>query len=1087
MSPLETVQCPVLVGRDDVGAWPSGGWPRRHAATGARSSSRVRPASARAVSSGRSGAGRARRASGRWLSRHRTPGSIEVPAALFLDLARTMRDTPALADVGQAIIDRWTAATSEGGATYSRAFVLDVVDRIRAVIDAPTVLVFEDLQWADDLSLEAIGELARRAGSIPLFVLAAYRRDETLPGTPLRDWRSRLLTQRLAEEVRLERLDLAQTATVTTLLLATGLPAPARSSGRSICARTGCRSTSRSCSRPCVWPAAIDASAIRDVPVPDSIEDAVLARLARRSPDARAVARAGAVIGRCFVPEVLAGVMDRPVVRTCRPPPGARRPRVPAQPRDGRRRVLRLPAPAPSGCAYRIRPMWTCAGITPEPANSGASSMGRPRSMRHSTSSGPVGGMPHSGRRSPARQEAAASVGPSRGIRAVPARRREHAGRPPRPGARGVARAPVRRGRCDRAQRGRGGRCASRRRRLPCSRTTRPRPRTSSVPSSPSGGGWVPRCTSAGRWPRHPGRPGGPPAGSRCATKDPLDRTTLLVVQVDSMELDAALTTAAVLGAAARAAGDTAWSWPRRLGQPWRPSSAGIGRWSDVHASRSPTRHAPLDTRRPRSPRIATRRCMPVAPSTTRRPSGAWRSAGSTRTRSSSRTAPTSWAPIQAEVDWAAGRWDLAMPIAEQTIVDRGCARAPAMAGWWLGVVPAGTRRGGARPRGPRWPPLRSATGAGSSSGGCRHGGRSPSSPLWPVITRRRSDGARRRWPSPPIRGSYRPRAVRPHRRPGLPGEWTSGCGAALAGRVRGAPRGDTGIRPGRRCTTVAGRSRSTPARRARRACPWRPRSPAGTRSAESWEATLARLDLASCLARSNRFAAATAVAVQARAAAERLPSPFLLARADELIRHGRGRIVEDDRMASAHCPRVRRRPAHRRRPHERRDRRRAGHRAEDGEQPRRAHPGQARCLAAGRDRGLGQLGAIGACPASRDDRALGQSRGRRLLALLGAGLLVVAGVAWAVTRPPSDAVTTAVASPSTAALLPSGTPGGIRDRAIRDRRGAGLAGDGWPRGRAGGGVRRVGSRRALVRLRRRRRRRPSCAPHSTCRTATTA
>jgi DNA-binding CsgD family transcriptional regulator len=47
--------------------------------------------------------------------------------------------------------------------------------------------------------------------------------------------------------------------------------------------------------------------------VPDTIEDAILARAARLSPEAREVARAGAVIGRCFVPEVLAGVLDRPL------------------------------------------------------------------------------------------------------------------------------------------------------------------------------------------------------------------------------------------------------------------------------------------------------------------------------------------------------------------------------------------------------------------------------------------------------------------------------------------------------------------------------------------------------------------------------------------------------------------------------------------------------------------------------------------------------------------------------------------------------------------------------------------------------
>ncbi len=318
MSALETVQCPVLVGRDEILALAE----RRLTET-AHGNGRT------LLLAGEAGIGKSRvmgairrqaRATGfREILAEIAPQDHDVPAALLLDLARTMRDTPALADVGEAILDRWSAAISEGGATYSRAFVLDVVDRIRSAIDAPTVLVFEDLQWADDLSLEAIGELARRAGSMPLFVLAAYRRDETLPGTPLRDWRSRLLTQRLAEEVRLERLDLAQTATVTTLLLATGLPAPAEVVKEVHQRSDGVPLHIEELFAAVRLAGAIDASAIRDVPVPDSIEDAVLARLARRSPDAQAVARAGAVIGRCFVPEVLAGVMDRPVTELAGP------------------------------------------------------------------------------------------------------------------------------------------------------------------------------------------------------------------------------------------------------------------------------------------------------------------------------------------------------------------------------------------------------------------------------------------------------------------------------------------------------------------------------------------------------------------------------------------------------------------------------------------------------------------------------------------------------------------------------------------------------------------------------------------------
>jgi DNA-binding CsgD family transcriptional regulator len=61
------------------------------------------------------------------------------------------------------------------------------------------------------------------------------------------------------------------------------------------------------------------------------------------------------------------------------------------------------------------------------------------------------------------------------------------------------------------------------------------------------------------------------------------------------------------------------------------------------------------------------------------------------------------------------------------------------------------------------------------------------------------------------------------------------------------------------------------------------------------WEATWARLDLASAHARSGRFAAAVALAAQVRETATRMPNPILIARAEELVRAGRGRIVEEE------------------------------------------------------------------------------------------------------------------------------------------------------------------------------------------------
>ena len=81
---------------------------------------------------------------------------------------------------------------SRPNSVHRRQLVQDVVDRILAELSTgPTLLGFEDLQWADELSLEIIAELARRSRDRPLMLCAGYRTDEALPGTPLRDWRSR--------------------------------------------------------------------------------------------------------------------------------------------------------------------------------------------------------------------------------------------------------------------------------------------------------------------------------------------------------------------------------------------------------------------------------------------------------------------------------------------------------------------------------------------------------------------------------------------------------------------------------------------------------------------------------------------------------------------------------------------------------------------------------------------------------------------------------------------------------------------------------------------------------------------------------
>jgi len=257
------------------------------------------------------------------------PRDIEVAAAPFVDLARSDagRVVPGLLerlldggpdggpDGGGARAGRGDARAGGGDAhRRRRLLVLDAADLLaRAGASGPLLVALEDLHWADDLSLEILATLARRLPETPLLVVATYRSDELYPRVPMRDWRARLLTQRLAEEARLPRLPLEAVATMTTLLLASELPAP-HDLVEAVHRRTdGIPLHVEELLGTVIGSVHERGDAILSATVPDTLDDAIRERLGRRTRLARTVARAGAVIGRSFELELLASVVGLPV------------------------------------------------------------------------------------------------------------------------------------------------------------------------------------------------------------------------------------------------------------------------------------------------------------------------------------------------------------------------------------------------------------------------------------------------------------------------------------------------------------------------------------------------------------------------------------------------------------------------------------------------------------------------------------------------------------------------------------------------------------------------------------------------------
>jgi DNA-binding CsgD family transcriptional regulator len=242
------------------------------------------------------------------------PRDSELSGALLIDLAdQLMRSERApWVERGGLLLDRIRdghVGTRGDPHRHRRLLVLDVADILAGLAGTgPAVIGLEDLHWADDLTLEVIGQLARRLGDLPMLVVGTYRSDELYPRVPMREWRSRLLRQRQAEEVRLPRLDLVQTATLVTLILGGELPAPQRLVERLHRRSDGIPLHVEELLGALEERGADDPFAMS---LPDTLSDAILERAGQLTPTARRVAGSAAVIGRSFDIDLICAVDGR--------------------------------------------------------------------------------------------------------------------------------------------------------------------------------------------------------------------------------------------------------------------------------------------------------------------------------------------------------------------------------------------------------------------------------------------------------------------------------------------------------------------------------------------------------------------------------------------------------------------------------------------------------------------------------------------------------------------------------------------------------------------------------------------------------
>jgi DNA-binding CsgD family transcriptional regulator/tetratricopeptide (TPR) repeat protein len=196
----------------------------------------------------------------------------------------------ALGPVAEAVPELSDLIDSDAGVNRLRLF-----RRVRAVLSSsPTLVLLEDVHWADEATLELLRFLGRRLDDIPLLILVTFRADEVGSDHPLAVVRGDLATSAAVSQVRLGPLSVA------------GVRRLVETAGSALDPDEVHRNTGGN-------PFYVtELLATGEQRLPASVRDAVLARAARLSAPARQVLAAAAVLGPRAELDLLLAVSGQP-------------------------------------------------------------------------------------------------------------------------------------------------------------------------------------------------------------------------------------------------------------------------------------------------------------------------------------------------------------------------------------------------------------------------------------------------------------------------------------------------------------------------------------------------------------------------------------------------------------------------------------------------------------------------------------------------------------------------------------------------------------------------------------------------------
>jgi DNA-binding CsgD family transcriptional regulator len=192
-------------------------------------------------------------------------------------------------------------------------------EAVRGALEAiarrqPTVLYWDDLQWADNATLELLPTLVDILSQCPLLILGVYRNDEIPRGHPLRRLRADLRRKGQLHEITVEPLKADETAALAAHILG-GAPSPAlaatlydRTQGLPFFVEELAAALVVN-GRIQMTKGGAELIGHAELPIPDTIRDTVLLRVERLSQEARHSLEIAATIGMQFDLDLVAELM----------------------------------------------------------------------------------------------------------------------------------------------------------------------------------------------------------------------------------------------------------------------------------------------------------------------------------------------------------------------------------------------------------------------------------------------------------------------------------------------------------------------------------------------------------------------------------------------------------------------------------------------------------------------------------------------------------------------------------------------------------------------------------------------------------